>query len=1170
MTPGSSISRIRSHRSIDKTITLAMKLTTLILFVLCLSSAATGFSQISLSEKNVPLAKVLKKIEQQSGYEFLYPADVVEKAGKVTVQVQNATVEQAVSAALKGTALTFVIKEKTVIIREKLNPNIEIQDAIQLPPPIDVKGRVIDEKGSPVIASVQVKGTNKGTTTNDNGEFELKGVDDNATLVISGVSIETFEVKVNGRTDLALVNARTKTIMGEEVKIEAVNTGYQRISKERFVGSFSQLDSNDYRMRAGQPVISRLDGTLPGILFDKKTGSSSLELIQIRGLSTINSSKAPLIIVDNFPFRQDINLINPNDVESIVVLKDAAATSIWGALAGNGVIVITTKKGKFNKPLSLRISSNVTITEKPDQYYYPQMGIPDFIDAEIFLFNIGYYDARLSQGAGSPVVSPVVQLLADRKAGKISAADSAQKINGLKSQDLRRDLDEYVYRPALLQQYYAQLSAGSNIVNYSLSAGYNRQLNNVRNSKPDDNFSINSTVGIKLIKKLNINTGILFTQGNSRSTFFTIADKIYPYAQLADEEGNALAVPNGQTITYRDTAGSGQLLDWKYRPLDEVRLTDRKDLTRFLQLNTNITYRITSWLNAIASYQYSTQTVSGKNFQSIESYATRDLINSFTNLSQSIPAFRNPVPVGGIMNESSAEIKSQNARMQLDFTKRFSIRHQLNAFVAGEIGEVIDSRNSLRFYGYSKENGTFQSSVDYLTRYPQYSVPGINLQVPNETFHSPTLSRRSVSLVGNISYSYQGRYLLYISARKDGSNIFGVDANRKWKPLWSAGTSWEISKESFYSIKWMPVLRLSLTYGYSGNPGYASAVPTIGYLADPTPLTNQVSATSLNAANPGLHWEKVNTMNEAVEFSLFENRLSGRADIYQKTSTDLIAINSLAPSFGLTVVNQNVADLKAKGFEISLASHNLRGAFAWDSRITLSHAKTTVTKLQEKKYQVAELGGYYINASEGMMVYGIASYKWGGLDAAGNPQGYLNKTLSTNYTSLLTDSISSQVFNGSAIPLYFGNLSNAFRWKNFTLTANITYRFDFYFRKPTINYHDLAERWVGNADYSLRWQKTGDEKFTNVPSFIYPIDVNRMNFYKYAEINVLRGDNIRLSDLQLEYHLKKMTTIFLNVNDLNLVLWRKDKTVLDPDYTGGNSFVAPPSRSWTLGCSISL
>jgi TonB-linked SusC/RagA family outer membrane protein len=1164
-----------------------MKITAILILSACLTASAGGNAQVTISENNVPLATVFKKIQQQSGYEFLYPSDLVQRAGNVTVEVRNVSPEDAIKTTLAGTSLTYAISGQTVVIKEK-KINMTSGTENLPPPPIDVKGRIVNENGEPVAGvSIQIKGDKtKGTSTDANGYFELKGIEGTATIVISGVNIETREIKVDSKSELGSIATKTKVTEGEEVKV-GVNTGYQKISKERYVGSYSQLDSAAYERRAGMNIIDRLDGQVVGMLFDKKAGTSPLQSIQIRGISTLEGnkspSKAPLIVVDNFPFSQDLSVINPNDVETITILKDAAATSIYGAQGGNGVIVITTKKGKYNQPLSVSFRSNTTISNKSDLYYYPQMTVSDFIDAELFLFSKSRYGPSLADVTSWPVISPVVEMLERRRTGKISAADSAAQLDAFRALDLRRDLNRYAYRRAISQQHHINVTGGNELFNYGFSAGYNRSLNGTKNSKPDDQFTINSNIGFRITKKLEIATGLNYSHNTQRSSTFSLPSRIYPYAQLADAQGHSLVLPNGRRVGYLDTVGGTQLLDWRYRPLDEPGLTDRHDIDKLTLLNLSVTYKFSSWLNAVFGYQYSNQSISSSSYKGIESYYTRDLINQFTNLSQSAPNLRNPVPVGGILDVSHGESIAQNGRAQLNFNKNFPGQHQVTALVAAEISETKFSGDVNRLYGFQKETGVYQSAIDYINTYPTYANLSGSQTVPNGSLYLPEYNRRFVDFLGNASYNYKGRYTLYASARKGGSNVFGVNTNKKWKPLWSTGVGWDLSKESFYGKglqKWVPSLRLRVSYGYSGNPGNATGLPTMYIDQFPANLTNLTSGSPRDAPNPDLRWEKVRTINGALDFSLLNNRISGSVDVYHKQSTDVITGSPFAPSTGITTFFVNTANLQTRGFELSIASRNTVGKLKWQTNFGLSHAKTIITKLYDNKIYTRDYISYGLNASVGTMAYGISSYRWAGLDPlTGDPRGYFNKQVSTNYNAIINDSLVNQVFHGSAIPLYSGFIGNSVSWKNFTLSANISYRLNFYFRKPSINYEDLVNSWKGNADYALRWQKAGDEQITNVPSFTYPVNSNRDFFYQYAEINVLRGDNIRLQDINLQYRWSakilrkipfKSISMFIYANNLNVIIWRKNKSGLDPDFTGGLSFITPPPKTWTGGINISF
>lgn len=1182
----------RGKRLLTPQMLKAMKLTLFFLTAAFLHVSAKGFSQsITFSGKNIPLEKVFQEIKKQSDYVVFYDYDLVRQAKPVSLDVKNANIREVMDATLKDQPLVYSIENKTIIIIKKITTTVDEAAITDLPPPpIDVHGRVVNEKGEPVEGvSVKIKGTDKGTSTDANGEFTLKGIDQNAVLQFTSTNMETFEIKVEGKTELA-ISLKTKiTALGDvEVKI---NTGYQQINKERFVGSVTQLDSFNYNRRAGMDILNRLDGTVSGLFFDH-TGNGDLASIRIRGISTLGGTGgsepfAPLIIVDNFPFAGDISSINPNDVEDITILKDAAAASVWGVRAGNGVIVITTKKGSYNKIPRITVTSNVTIQQKPDLFYFPQMSSSDFIDVEQNLFNQGFYDGNLPYGQYL-VTSPVVDILEQERNGTISAADATAQINAFRKLDVRNDINKYVYKAAISQQHYINLSGGNRTYSYDLSLGYNNSSLGIQEEKNNSQFTIKSANRFQPIKNLELELDFNSARSIARPPAFSYpivpqggATQIYPYAQLADANGNTLPVAQNYRAIFTDTAGSNNLLDWHYRPLDEIRLADNMTTTNLARINFGMSYKIMKFFKAEVQYQFITQIANSRNYYSQQTYYARNLINLYTQFDGN--TYTKIIPLGGILDVGENSTVSQNGRGQLTFNRTWLGKHELTVMAASEISDVTGNSNGNRFYGYHENNSTYAQNLDYNTYYGWYAYIGGG-QIPQQSALGSTTHARIVSVLGNASYRYLNRYNLYISARRDGANVFGVNTNNKWKPLWSSGASWDISKENFYHLSWLPLLRFRVSYGFMGNVNNSlSGLPTISYQQYPGAITNLTTAIIGSAPNPDLRWEQVKTTNVGFDFGALNNRLSGSVEWFQKVSTDLISPIPFDPTSGVTSFTVNSASLKGHGIEVSLHSINTTGAFRWTTSLQLAYSKTIVAKYyggSQAAFASNFVGGG-INPIPGQLAWGIYSYRFAGLDpATGDPQGYLNGAVSKDYYLLTNDSLKNAVFSGSFIPLYYGNMLNSVAWRNFTLSANVTYRFDFYFRKPTISYSTLANNWVGNSDYSKRWQKSGDEKTTTVPSFTYPVDGFRDNFYAYSQATVLKGDNIRLADVRLSYDWvnrgakqssAKSAQFFIYVNNLNLILWRANKAGLDPDFTGGSSGVALPlMKTWTLGVNVNL
>jgi TonB-linked SusC/RagA family outer membrane protein len=1056
------------------------------------------------------------------------------------------------------------------------------------PPLIDVKGKVLNEKGDPVEGvTVRVKGTEKFTLTDKDGEFSLITVERDAVLLFTHITMESFELKVSGKTEL-LINLRTKVSSLGEVVI-SVNTGYQTVSKERVIGSTTVIDSSTFNRIPTTDIISRLEGIAPGVLFfEKSTGSPR---IQIRGVSTLGiagTSQDPLIVVDNFPYYDDLNNINPNDVENITILKDAAAASVWGAKAGNGVIVITTKKGKYNQPFRLSIATTFRIQEKPNLFYYPQMTSSDFIDVEKSLFDKGFYDGDLSNATKWPVISPVVEILAKQRAGKISMSDANAQIDALRSLDVRNDYSKYVYRSPVSRQDYLSFSGGTNALKYSLSLGFDQTQSVMKDDGHSNRYTINSTTSFKPFKAVEFTLGLGLAQTDVNSgggLTYPLSpgggkNTIYPYAQLADALGDHLPVTKDFRTSFIDTVGGGKLLDWHYRPLDEMENYDTRVKDQALRLNLGTNIRFTQWLEGNILFGYNQANNSTKGNLGTDLYFVRDLINRYTQINGNIVS--RPIPLGGILATTNSTTRTYNVRGQLNFNRSWVGKHTVSALIAGEVAENESNSSSNRLYGYSDDVLSYATAIDYNTLFPQF-IGGGSARIPNQNTYSEGIVSRNVAALVNASYSYLNRYNVYVSARKDGANIFGTSTNNKWKPLWSVGTSWEVSKEPFYNIFWMPLFKIRTSYGYTGNANNRiSALTTFRSLASSTgnsPYTQLPMSFIQNPPNPNLRWEKNRIINLGFDFSLFRNRLSGTIEWYKKVSSDVIASAPVDPTSGVSSLTYNYADLKGRGLDVTLNSKNISiRSFDWNTTLNFSHNKTIVTKYFGGF--VTTPASYGINPKVGEIAYGVYSYKWMGLDPMnGDPQGQFGKQVSKDYKAIINDSAQNQAFHGSSIPLYFGNLLNTFSFRGFSVSINITYKFAYYFRKSALNYSALFSGWTGHIEYEKRWQKPGDELYTNVPSMTYPADGYRDIFYSGSEINVERGDNIRLENIRFTlptwenkkhngFPVKSAQLSFIPAN-LNLFIWKASKSGLDPDYSGA-SFQLPPSKVWAIALNVNL
>lgn len=969
---------------------------------------------------------------------------------------------------------------------------------------------------------------------------------------------------------------RLQVLLRGEQQLEEVqvNTGYQKISKERLTGAVDLIGRELLERSPVSNILNRLEDITPAIAFDRRRFSYNFpnatdNNLTVRGISTISSEARPLIVLDNFPYDGAIETINPNDVESISVLKDAAASSIWGARAGNGVIVITTKKGRAQDTPRIGLVSNVSIGAKPNLFRLRQTGSSAYIDMEMLLFERGFYDAQINNPR-APALSPVVELLRLQREGTLAEAELQAQLDVLRGIDIRQDYMDYFYRPSVDQRYALNMSGGGERNGYYLSAGYDGQQPFLRENSTQ-RITMNSAYNHKLGKRLELQGKLMFSRLlDRRSPFGYEQVPIYPYADLVDEQGQALPVNYRFGSRYLDGLEGRGLLDWRYRPYDELRNSDNRSSANELLLDLGATLRLLPELSYSVNGQATFNNGKSENMHSLETFFTRHLVNLFTR--EQGGSLQYGIPMGAILERSNSERQSLALRNQLNYERNLSREHRLSAMLGMELRQSASSADASRLYGYNPNNLTFQP-VDMASLLPTFNNMGVNQRLGNTGFRRTSLTDRFVSYYANLAYNYRDRYDVYGSARNDASNIFGVDTNNKWAPLWSVGAAWNIQQEAFWNREVLSQLKLRLSYGHSGNVNNrVAALTTIRHATQLGDFGRMPLATLATPPNPSLRWEKVKTLNLGLDFALLHSRLRGSIDLYRRRSVDLIAITPVDPTVGFRTLNMNSANLEGKGMDLQLNSQNLRGALQWSSNLLLSYSKVMVTRyMSERRPVMSTLQD--VAPIEGYPAFGVFSYRWAGLNPeTGDPIGFLNGERSQDWRNIINNTpIEEFRLHGTATPQWFGALRNDLRYRNFLLSVNVGFRFAYFFRQRTQSFHNVGVWRPLDASFLQRWQQPGDEKRTHVPSFEYPSNSFRHSFFNGVEANVLPGDVIRLNDIRLTYQMRRWRGL-RNVELFGLlsnvgILWRANRQGWDPA-TPGNELGLP--RSASFGLSIGL
>lgn len=1160
------------HQPLKKVL-LVMKLTLLLSIGLCIHAFGRASAQsVDIDVTNTSFKTVVQLIQQQTGYSFILKDALVKQAKPVTLAAKDKDIVDVLPLLFANQPFSYQVTGKIVSI-------VPAQQRLQQPitTQLVVRGRVVDSLGNSLqgasvrVLNIEGKRTTLQTTTDRGGHFLLRNVPEDASLEITYVGYlkQTLAVQPN------LGSVTLKAIPSELEEVEVmVNTGYQQLPKERATGSFSVVDRDLIESNVAPDILTRIEGLASSLVFDDRSVSSlktaDRREMRIRGISTINSDESPLIVLDNFPYEGDITNINPNDVESVTILKDAAAASIWGARAGNGVIVITTKNGKYDRPTKISFNSSINVGEKPDLYWSPNyLTSPGFIEFERLMFDRGAY----VENDATPL-SPVVEFLMAEKNGMLSPEETNEGIERLKTLDVRKDASKYLYKTSEALQNYLSINGGTTKLRYYTSFGYDSENSNLKGMN-NRRLTLNTTNTYRPIDKIELSLGISYIGKNRKRGGYELYDlrpannNIYPYAQLADKNGEPLALVKDYRIKYTEAATEDGLLDWQYRPLEELALSNQREKANEIRLSLGADYEVFEGLKVNMKYQYQHISSTHRGLRSKNGYSVRNLVNRFTQ-----DDGKQLIPNADILDLTYNDQIAHYGRGQINYSKSWN-QHQVYALAGGEVRQFTGERNGYGVYGFDNDVYTYQSQFDYTKRHPVR--PRGTALIPSLTSGFIGSVDRYVSYFANISYDYKDRYILSASARKDASNLFGVNSNQKGVPLWSLGANWIASRESFYNLDYLSYLKLRFTYGFSGNVNKSvTAFTTAAFLTDA--VTGYRYAALRNPGNPELRWEKVKTLNMGVDFGTRDGVFNGVIEYYVKNGIDLIGNMPIDPTTGAFIngiytQRVNYANLRTKGLDIELSTKNIDRQLLWRTVFLGSYVKDRVTNLQSTQQNINTYVGAFPPPILDQPLNRLYSYPWYGLNGKnGNPQVLVEGEYSEDYVRYLQGLTPDDlIYHGSTIPVFFGSVRNIFEFKGISLSANITWKAGYYFRRPALSYSNLINNWDGHAEFDKRWKQGGDEQWTNVPSFPSTNNTNRDLVYRLSELTAERGDHIRLQDINVGYtfkNVKSVNSIHIYCHARRLgVLWKATKTDLDPDFA--SSYFQPP-KSIAFGVRIEL
>lgn len=1171
--------------------------------------------QISAQSRQISVAQALSRASRQFNVKFAYEHKIV--SGKQTDEkyLQSTVLDEVLKNILYPHNLVFLYvseKQYTIVSREGYKERADLagRKETEVQQDVYISGTVTDQDGQPMPgANIKSNADNSVVRTNERGEFSLRTSGSATSISVSfiGYEISAVDISSGNFSGLKVRLRQSSANVLDEVKV--VSTGYQTISKERATGSAVTIGAKQLETVPSPNIINRIESMIPGVKVNITNSGSSFTYrnnqiainsgtrtqgtsdynVNIRGNSTVSGERFPLVVVDGAIAELDLSTINPNDIENISFLKDAAAASIWGVRAANGVVVVTTKRGKVGQAPQVSFSANGSVSDSPDLNYLRLMSSAQTIQYEQELVNKRVISQPLATTVGATTIGDVSDLTFKLNNGQITQQAYDAVISEYSGRDIRDQIQKYTMQKSTSQQYNFAVRGGGNQTSYFYSASYSKEdpydkgVNGKRLT-----VALNNTFKLFGAATLSTNVRGAFMRFNNNgiglSQFLRpSAGTFLPYNQIVDDNGNRVRRNVKYYSGWTSSLYSKGFLDWGYNALDELDNMDNTQKDNNYTVNLELRVPIVKNLSASGFFSNEAGFSSTRAFYNESSYYYRDLVNTYTAIpvtGQAANSIGLSPGIGGVLNQVNTTSNNYTVRGQLSYDGEFARNHQLSAVAGSEIRQTKVGQGNNTMYGYNLQTG-ISRAVNYLA--PYASVLGYNMTL-NGAPTQQDKTRRFLSYYANAAYTYLSRYTLSGSVRYDDYNNFGVDRKYRATPLYSFGAKWDIKKEAFMNnVSFVNSLGLRATYGVNGNISTTLYPFTYLSLSSYNPETGLPGASIVAQANPELRWEKTYVTNLGVDFSVFGNKLSGSVEYYKKHGTDLFYNFPINGTYGTTTLTRNATTLDGKGVDIGL-NGRFYSTSDWEVAARLNYAYNTnvVTDNRFKPtssfYNAPAYGGLLEGyASDKMLVFRNA-----GLDKNGMTQVYNEKGDIIPVTGNIS-TVDALKYAGRTSPSHFGSLTPSIRFKDLTLLAIATYQFGSVFLKPSVSAYPSARTGATydlHADVAKRWQNPGDEATTVVPGVagVYaPLSLQR---YMQSDINVLKGDYIRLRELSLTYRIPvarinkyvKSANVGLNVRNLGL-LWTANKEGLDPDFANplnSNLIGIPESVSYNLSVNVNF
>lgn len=1208
------------HFKLWRKMLMFMKLLSLLLFGVCMSVHANVLAQdarVSVDLKEVTLTSVLEELSRQSRCDFFYNYALVATKGKVSVRAEDKELRLVLDELLQGVGLTYSFDGNVVVIKERMEDDKPQKKSLR------IKGKVTDEGNFPLPGvTVKIKNSALGAASDKDGRFSfmIPNMKD-FTLVFSFVGMETQEVKYSGQDSIHVVLKEIPQQM-EEVVV----TGYQVIDKREVTSSISTIGAEELEKMNVLTVDQMLEGKAPGLMITNLSATpGAAAKVRVRSGGTFTGSREPLWVVDGIPYEDPVPLsaaeinsfdrvnlignaltgLNPQDIESINILKDASATAIYGTRAANGVIVITTKRGTKGRA-RLTYSGSAGVVDRPRYKNFNLMNSRERIDVsrEIYQRNLAYPDDVVSfvgyEGA-----------LREYLLGNTTYSQFQGEVSYLES--LNTDWFGELYRPSFTMSHSLNVSGGTEHTRYYFSVGYN-QNDGAEKGVTLNRLTARSNLDVELRKNLKFQLGMSGSVQEARYNHSSVNAFNEAYytsraVPVRERDGDLYYVQKKMGIF------SGNVMYGKYNVLNEMKNSEKNIDNKDFNINASLNWDIVRGVKFMGQASYRNTTNINEEWIMADTYYVAKL-RSYDGVEDAIADAINKnstVPFGGLYSTGHTSQRSYTMKLQLNLNKVMWEQHAFNL----NLGYEVNSVKYLGVSGYTTPGYNHLQGRSFI-ELPRYQINtdgslkefGYTAMLQWLTGQGnldiyPTITDRlsnKLSYYLIFNYSYVNRYVLNFNMRSDGSNTFGQYERYKFRPTWSVSARWNVHSEKFMPKDGvMDELALRVSYGFRGTS--PSALPYMvirNYQYDSNFGENLSQLSSFPNAN--LSWERTSTLNIGLNHSWFNGRLSGAFDFAYSKGEDLLLSRPVSLVNGKATQLYNGGKKEDYSYEMNLRGELIKTKdLGWSLSGNISHTKETILAgqvLEDASLNVNDYLGGSIYMT-GFPVDAFYSYQFDRLDEEGLPTF---KNLDAGGASVAEYFSNVLTYSGRRTPTVYGGFGTEFRYKNFTLGANFSFKFGQSVRRlalygGTQNMPMPHENM--SSEFNKRWRQPGDEAHCVIPglsnrklsvgtSSNYEIQVayrdivptgsnNGWYMYDKSDLRVVKGDHIRWQSLTLGYNVPRSVLKFAGisscrlsaqVSNLGVLVFDRKLKGQDPEQVQGIGMPSLPSYNFSLNISF--